>query len=614
MTSQASFSIRRILVIVLVLITPVVLLAQDYHYTLSWPTPQTHEYHITLTTDPQPGDHTVFQMPVWRPGRYIRQDYAAGVSNFEAIDRNGQPLKWRKITPSDWQVDNPVTGPITIRYRWYANVMDAGSSVLNPQQAYFNGVNLFMHVQDRYTAPCTLTLPDLPDDWKAATVLKRNAMDPRVFTAASYHELVDSPTILSPTLHSIRFEVDGATYYVHFQGNYGAGEAGDQRIREDFPRIIREQAALFGGVPMQEYHFIYQLVPQRMGHAVEHEYSSCYALYDQSAQSAAALSRLFSVTSHEFFHLWNVKRIRPAALWPYDYQNPPYTGLHWWTEGVTDYYTNLALVRTGLTDRDDYLDDLARQISRFESDFANRVVSPHDASFDSWLATSDYGNPNLQNSYYSLGSRVGLLLDLELRRLTDGSKGLDDVFRYLYATYYQKGLGVPEDGIQTACETVSGQSFQAFFDHHVSGTAPTDYADLFAPFGLSVSKDPNAGAGWQQVGIERVQKTDGNQLYLVSVTPGSDASRAGLGEGMAILEADGKNAANFDVGAFFSGASAGKKLPLKVWQNGEVVELTLKWSGKEVPYTYRISPANNATAAQRKLLEGWLSSKQGGRD
>lgn len=581
---------------------------QGYQYTMAWPAPQSHEYLITLTALPAAGEATVFQLPAWRPGRYILQDYAAGISHFEAMDRGGRPLGWHKRDVHSWQVENPEEGQITIRYRFYANVMDAGSSVLSLEQAYFNGVNLFMHVEGRYDEPCTLSINGLPASWKAATALMPAEGRTDVFTASNYHDLVDAPTIFSPTLRSFNFSVDGVDYYVHFQGIFNAGDAGEALIKKDFPKIISEQAALFGGVPMDAYHFIFQLVPQRMGHAVEHKYSSCYALSDVVAASAESLPRIYGVTSHEFFHLWNVKRIRPAALWPYDYQTIPYTGLHWWTEGVTDYYTNLTLVRAGLMSRENYLGQLSNQITYFESSYANSQVSPHAASFDSWLARSDYENPFLGTSYYALGSRVGLLLDLKIRTLTEGQKSLDDVFTFLYQNYYQKDLGVPEDGIREACETVSGHSFQEFFDRHVTGTGATDYPSLFEPFGLRVEKTFLAMAGWGHAGLLRSEQTpDGIQVNMV--VPDSDASRAGLGDGMMVVEVNGEAAGTFDPGAFFSQWEEGKKLDLKVRRAGREETLTLYWSGKNNLYDYRVTPIEMRDDGQKKMLEAWLASK-----
>ncbi len=584
--------------------------AQAYHYTLAWPEPHTHQYQVTLSAEAAMGDHTVFQLPAWRPGRYILQDYAAGVSHFDAVDAGGRRLAWRKTDVNSWRVENPPAGPITVRYRFYANVMDAGSSVLNLEQAYFNGINLFMHVQDRYEAPCTLAVNGLPADWKMAGSLRRSESESNVFHADSYHDLVDAPTIFSPTLRTLHFEVDGVDYYVHLQGRFGAGAAGEAKIREDFPKIIREQAAIFGGVPLEAYHFVFQFVPQRMGHAVEHKYSSCYVLMDAFVDQAENVPRIYGVTSHEFFHLWNVKRIRPAALWPYDYQEEAYTGLHWWTEGVTSYYTDLALVRSGLISEAEYLNRLGRLIADFENEYANEVVSPYEASFNSWLARSDYENPHHRNSYYSLGNRLGLLLDLEIRRLTEGARRLDDVFRYLYETYYENDQGIPEDGIQRACETVSGHSFQSFFDRHVTGTAATDYPVLFEPVGLTVTKTPDGDAGWFHVGINDLEATE-EGLFLESVTPGSDASRAGLGDGMLIRQVNGQIAAEFNAAGFFQSGNEGKTLSLQVMRAGEEVPLRLEWSGKNNQFRYTITPKEVADEDQLKRRRDWLGSKAG---
>ncbi len=581
---------------------------QGCQFTLAWPAPQTHAYLVTLTAAPSDGSSTVFQLPAWRPGRYILQDYAAGVSHFEALGEGGKPLAWGKRDINSWQVDNPASGPITIRYRFFANLMDAGSSVLNMEQAYFNGINLFMHAEGRYDEPCTLTINGLPEGWRVATALKPEGGKGNVFLASSYHELADSPTIFSPDLRSFGFQLDGVNYFVHFQGNFAAGDAGEARIREDFPKIIREQAAIFGGVPLERYHFIFQLVPQRMVHAVEHKYSSCYVLFDRMAASAESLPQLYGVTSHEFFHLWNVKRIRPATLWPYDYQVIPYTSLHWWTEGVTSYYTDLTLVRAGLMSRERYLQNLSRQINTFESSYANTQVSPAAASFNSWLARSEYKDPFLETSYYSLGNRVGLLLDLSIRARTSGEKSLDDVFVYLYENYYQKDLGIPEDGIREACEKVSGLSFREFFDRHVTGTAPTDYASLFEPFGLRFEQEFLAIAGWSHTGLISSEPTDdGIQVNLV--IPDTDASRAGLGEGMVIVEIDGQPAGDFDATDFFSSREAGKSLKMKVRRAGQEETLTLHWSGRDNKYGYGLIPVEAPDAGQQQMLDAWLGSK-----
>lgn len=578
-----------------------------YRYILSWEAPQTHEYHISLTTDPQEGAHTLFHLPAWRPGRYYIQDFAAGVSFFEAEDEKGRPLSWIKTGTHDWRVENPASGPITINYRFYANVLDAGSSVLNTEQAYFNGINLFMYVDGRLDVPCELTVSTMPADWKAATALRRDADRHNVFYADTFRALVDSPTILSPTLLTLQTEVDDVDYYLHFQGNFPGGEAVKERLLGNVRKIIGEQSALFGGVPLDEYHFIFQLVPYRAGHAVEHKFSSMYMRQDSVFASVKSVSSVNGVISHEFFHLWNVKRIRPAAMWPYDYQREAYTGLHWFTEGVTDYYADLTLVRAGLISREYYFRNLGRSISRLENSYAASIVPPYYSSYDSWLSRSNYANPLHRNSYYSLGDRVGLLLDLELRRRTRGEKSLDDVFRYLYQEYYQQDRGVPEDGVEQACEAVSGQSFEDFFDRYVRGTADIDYETLLNAMGLQLNRTVDEEAGLAHIGITRTKELSGF-LEVRGVVPGSDASRAGLSDDMVILALNGQHPQAFDAEAFFAEAKPGKKLKLRVYVHERYEEREVEFSGRNTQYVYDVAEMKKANAGQDKMLEAWLSS------
>ena len=577
-------------------------------YTLSWDAPQTHEYHISLTTLSKEGEYTLFQLPAWRPGRYYIQDFAAGISSFEAVDEEGKLLPWIKTATHDWRVQNPVSGSITIRYRFYANVLDAGSSVLNTEQAYFNGINLFMRVAGRDNEPCILTVPSMPTDWKAATALHRKDDAHNVFYANSFHELVDSPTILSPSLMTLHTEVDGVDYYLHFQGKFVGDDATKEQVLSNVSKIIEEQAAIFGGVPMEEYHFIFQLVPYRAGHAVEHEFSSMYMRQDTVFSSKDLVSSANGVISHEFFHLWNVKRIRPAAMWPYDYQKEAYTGLQWFTEGVTDYYASLVLVRAGLQAESSYLRNLSSSITRLENNYAASIVSPYYSSYDSWLSRSSYSNPLHRNSYYSLGARLGLLLDLELRRLTKGEKSLDDVFRYLYQDYYLKGKGVPEDGIQEACETVTGKSFARFFEKYANSTDEMDYETLLNPMGLQIERSVSERGGLSNVGIVRTREISGF-LEIQGVIPGSDASQAGLTDGQVILTLNGQHPKEFDADAFFADGKPGKKLALTIYEHEKRKKVDISFSGQHTQYTYQISKMEKTNRKQERMLGDWLKSK-----
>ena len=511
-------------------------------YRLRWGQPQEFTYFIELELYAQPGSFTDLQLPVWRPGRYILQDYAAAISRFEARDMNGVSLSWQKTEKSVWRVNNPVQGRITVKYAVYAKTLDAGSSYVDQNLVYFNGVNLFMYVKERIDQPCRLLIPDVPPGWKTATALTPTGK-PNEYRAASYHELADCPTMISPDLTSFQFEHAGLTVHLHFY-QYAAPSGAETVLIDNVRKITREQHALFDSWPFtaKEFHHLYLLLPFNMRHAVEHTTSAMYALPQTVATSASAFGGLYGITSHEFWHIWNVKTIRPAAIHPYDYSREQYTKLHWFTEGVTDYYTNLTLVRSGIMSRQQYLDELTKTLSLLHSLPQSKRVSPAESSWDSWLEPSDYKDPNQRLSFYLTGSRMGFFLDLEIRRRTDGKFSLDDVFRYLFREYAQKNKGYPENGIELVIHRLTGLDFSAFFDAYIYGVQPIDYVRFLAPFGLeAVFESLQTSDCLGRLGLSRYE-SDESGLYVKRLETDSELWLAGLGNGDLILEINGQPA------------------------------------------------------------------------
>ena len=579
----------------------------SYYYTLDWGAPNEHTYYITLKTEKQSGEATNFKIPAWRPGRYMLQNYAASVSHVLATDEKGRTLAIRKVDKDTWRVQNPTEGnTITIQYRYYANIIDAGSSYVGAFQAYFNGSNIFMYVENRYDSPCFLEIKRLPQDWKVASALtktdKRN-----VLTASNYHDLIDAPTILSPTLKQVKFQVQKSTIWVHFQGKHGLIDADDEIIIRDFTKIIQEQATIFGGLPLEEYHFIYQLLPWRIRHAVEHKFCAMFAMPEESAANGAALRDLYGITCHEFWHLWNVKRIRPAAMWPYQYHQEAYTTLHWFTEGVTEYYTELTMLRAGFYTPEQYFESICNDIDWLENSPSQEVVSPAMCSFDTWLVTSPFGNPQYKTSFYTSGHRVGLLLDLSIRTQTKGNKSLDDVFVSLYQDYYLKNLGVPEDGVQKACEKITGVSYAQFFADYVHGTKKVDYNAFLSPFGLKMIVKTTEEAGAKRLGLDKIEITQRGWL-VNTVKLGSDAFTAGLSDKDIITEIDGQSVSSIQPDIFANKLKAGDSFLVKVFSENQFKSFTVKFSGSLLPKEYQIAQEPKPTKEQSKLLKDWSSS------
>lgn len=584
-------------------------LQADYEYNLSWENPSEHTYEVSLRTPPAAGSFSDFELPAWRPGRYYVQDYAAAVSAFQALDEKGQALSVHKVSPTTWRVQNPSAGNVEVRYKCYAHFMDAGSSYLDPSQAYFNPVNLFVHLAGQYDVPCTLRVSSMERNWKAATALQRDPGRYNVFTAASYHDFVDSPTVISPTLKTLQSRIKGVDFYFHFQGKFPDEKAVEDAFQSNLDKIIREQWGLFGEMPLQRYDFIYQLLPYNMGHAVEHKYSAMFALPDRITSSPEAIARANGISAHEFFHLWNVKRIRPAALWPYDYQREQYTTLHWFTEGVTEYYTQLTLVRAGLISREQFYRVLAGNIRSLDGNFASTAISPAQSSMDSWLARSDYGPSYHGISYYTQGMRLGLLLDLRIRSLSKGKSSLDDVLRTLYSDYFQQGKGYGDADLQAVIEKAAGESFAGFFADFVFGTRQPDSGAILAEMGLELVREEMPDATWEKLGITRLREQEDKTLVLREVLPASDAARGGLEAGMSIEMVNGKPTVDFDAEAFFYSHKEGKKLDLQCQLHGQVEVYEVTWTNTMKPEDISISENRRMAKKTRKLLDAWLESQ-----
>ncbi|MCX7606044.1 MAG: PDZ domain-containing protein [Bacteroidia bacterium] len=506
-------------------------MAAPVRYRLTWDTPPRYTYHVEVEASPSKGKHTDFSLPAWRPGRYILQNYAGAVSHFSAYDGEGKPLPWRKVTKDTWRVQNPSRGSIRVQYRFYAKQIDAGSSYLSEGLVYLNPVNLLVYIPGRLEEPCELEIVSLPDGWDVATALPRQSH--RRFSARDYHQLVDCPVLAAPHLLSYTTSCEELTLHVHFWGRVGAKSLAP--FVEDLCKIIRVQKAIWGNkLPLSEYHFMYLLVPFQLRHAVEHETSAMFVLPEEGAASEEALKSFLGISAHEFFHVWNVKRLRPAALWPYRYDKECYTSLHWLTEGVTDYYTTLTLLRAGILSPEEYWKRLSTELSQIENGFAYQLFSPAELSVDSWLANSSYRPSHFQGSFYAAGKRVGFLLDMVLRRETKGKVTLDSLLRYLYSQYYEKGKGIPEDGVEKAAVRLGGAALRSFFARYVWGKESPIYEELLDGLPLRVHRERHILREWGCIGLSRV-RSEGEGLRVEEILPGSLAERAGIEIGDILL-------------------------------------------------------------------------------
>jgi predicted metalloprotease with PDZ domain len=583
--------------------------ADTVRYTIGWSNPASQLYHVTVTAAAR-GDSVVFSLPAWRPGRYILQNYAANVQNVRAHDDQGRPLPARWIDLDSWRVDAADGAAVTLEYEYYARTFDAGSSTLTPDAAYFNPVNLLPWVEGRKSDPVTLTL-EAPAEWAVATQLATRSGSTHRFVAPDYDRLADSPTIAAPNLVVWEYDVDGVRYRLAFRTIRGSLELGGytrDRIVADVSRLTREAVAVIDTAPFTEYWHLFQLVPYPFGHAVEHESSASYVLSDQLFTTASGYDGFLSIIAHEFFHAWNVKRIRPAALWPYDYSTPQLTRLHWVTEGITSYYAMLVRARAGLLDANGVTRIIASEINSLASTPGREVTSAELASLTSWHSGYGDGNPNKSLDFYTKGAALGLLLDLTIRDATDGARGLDDVMRLLWTRYYTQGRGYPEDGFQRAAEEVAGRSLDEFFSRYVSGTEELAWATTLEIVGFTARQNadpesPAATFGWR-LGVR------GGDVVVAAVLPGGPALDAGVMRDDTLVSIDGVPVDSPDLTASLRRYAPGDTVTVSLRrQSGpREVRVTLG-GGANIEWT--VEPVARPTARQARLREGWLAARAG---
>ena len=565
-------------------------------YHLSWDKPNSHYFHIRMdiaTTD----DAVDVRIPAWRPGRYIVQNYAKDIIDFEAADENGAALPFRKTDKGTWRIQTNGAETVVVRYKSYARTLDAGASYLDETEAYLNPITALMYVPGRELHPVSLTI-DKPDGWNVATAMNFND-EHGAYLVENYHELADSPLIVSPDLETFAFDYEGARIEIVFQGQ---GNYDPDKVIEDVRKIVAEQVEVMQDIPFERYVFLYHLVPYPMGHGVEHKNSTSIVVGPANFDNPGFYGGFLGVTAHEFFHVWNAERIRAEAIYHPDYSTENYTSMMWIHEGITSYYTTLTMARAGLLDTDQYLRNLAFTLQNYDGNYGRKVTSVAMTSWDSWTKTNE-APPHTYYSFYSAGNVLGLLLDLEVRGRTHNEKSLDAVFRYLNRTYAQQDRGVPEDGFEKALETVAGSSFQGFFDAYVYGTEDIDYNAFLQHAGLRLikSEDPNRPA----VRLGTAIGGDDEQAVIVSVRPESAAYEADLDIDDVLLELDGEAITRQNLSRLLTAYQPGDTATLTFERRGQQRQATLHFKNR-VNIRYQIQPVDTPSVLQQTIMEDWL--------
>jgi predicted metalloprotease with PDZ domain len=574
--------------------------APDIQYTVSMSKPATHllEVEMRMRWTAMP-DQAELKMPVWTPGSYLVREYARHVQDFAVKDASGRALAWRKINKNTWQIDSKGAAEIVASYKVYSNELTVRTNELNDEHAFFTPAALLMFPKGQLQAPSTVKVTPA-GNWKVATGLPAVSGQTNTFRAANFDVLYDSPFEVSDFIE-FSFDVQGKKhrYVITGEGNY------DQKaIARDTAKIVEECYKIFGELPYEDYTFIVNL---RGGGGLEHLNSTALQWQRFGFKPAARYKGFLGLVAHEYFHLWNVKRIRPDALGPFDYENENYTKLLWVAEGATEYYSNVLLRRAGLISDKEFLSarasgftDLASRPGRFET-------SLEEASMDAWIKyyRQDENSVNNQISYYDKGEIVNMMLDIVIRTSSNGAKSLDDVMRHLYNEFYKKGRNYTPEDYQKVSEMMAGRSLDDFFSKYVRGEADVDYAAMMAPMGLAVTAT-QANKGRAYIGADTAEEN--GRLTVRTVTVGTPAYEQGINTGDQIVAIDGYRATTQFLQTYLNEKKPGDTVKLTLFRFDKLRDLNFSLGGN-TRTEFSITPIDNSTAAQKALYRAYMNSE-----
>jgi len=571
----------------------------DINYTVSMPKPWTHllEVEMRYRAANMP-NQAELKMPVWTPGSYLVREYARHVEDFSVKNANGNDLTWRKINKNTWQIDTKGAKEVVARYNVYANELTVRTNELNSDHAFFNNAALLMFPKDGLNLPSTVRVAPY-GNWKVATGLPKVENQINTFRAENFDVLYDSPFEVGNFVETT-FNFRGVPHRLLFEGT---GNYDIEKTAKDIEKIVAQGVEIFGDVPYKDYLFIVNL---RGGGGLEHLNSTALQWNKFGFKPEANYKRFLNLVAHEYFHLWNVKRIRPDALGPFDYENENYTRLLWVAEGATSYYESVLMRRAGLITDKEALESKTAIIQALQNRPGRFETSLEDASFDAWIKyyRQDENSVNNQISYYDKGELVNFLLDLEIRAASKGAKSMDDVMRYLYSEFSKKNRNFTPEDFQRATEMMAGRSLNEFYSRYVRGTEEIDYNKILNGMGLRINLESDAK---KQAFLGGNLAQDGDRLMIRALPSDVPAYQFGLNTGDQIVAIDGNRASQTFLTSYMNEKKPGDKIKLTVFRFDALrdIEVTLGGRGRQ---DYAIVPVDNPSEEQKRLYQDYLKA------
>ena len=578
-------------------------------YDISVHDPNSHRLQVVIDIPDVAGPTVDLVLPSWVPGSYHIQDQARTIRGMQASQAGtGNILPISKQDKARWRVATEGVSHFEVRYEAYGHETEDDAVDVTDEHYFLNAGKFLPYIEGRDREPLEVSV-HIPPSWRAYSELAEVGRSPSRFRATDYDELVDEPIDCGTPLE-LSVQPAGIPHRILFCGRGSNFEA--HQVEADVMKITEAAIRLMGGSPLRHYTFFYHLADGRwpVQGGLEHKNSTSIVVGRTAFRPEEDYRSFLGVTAHEYFHLYNVKRIRPRVLGPFDYTKENYTHLLWAMEGSTDYFTHLLLLRSGLLTPPKYLAEQAKSIQQYTNIPGRRVASLEELSFNAWidLYKRYEETPNQSVSYYLKGGLVTLCLDLEIRHRTDGRSSVADIFRTLWEEYGKRDRGLEEDEILTVANRTSGLDLTEFFQRYVAGTTEIDFGTFLGYAGLRIEapehpagKEDEPPAGWLGVTL----KDDGGQARVASVRDDGPGRRAGLSPGDEIVAIDGQRVTHADLPKTMPKFPPGTSIELTVFRRGFLTSLTLE-TGKAPPEKLLIVPLDDASPLARRVHEGWL--------
>ncbi len=563
--------------------------ALDIAYTVALNDVASQQFHITTDINNINQPRLDLALPTWTPGWYVVENYGKNVLRLKITDASGKWIQPRMTRKQTWSVDTKGLNQIRVEYDYSATVLGLNQAKIATDFAFFTGIELFLEPVGHSKTPSTLKF-DLPAGWKLMSALK-NTSDPMTFSAADYDTLVDAPALMGK-FDVTKFEVEGKPHY------FAAAPAGvfnaekSKKFTEIWGETIKAQSAIFGGLPYEKYVAFYFFMPAQSNASGALEHLNSYVAFAPAGERSTP-EGIIGTGSHEFFHLWNVKRIRPAEMWPYDYSRDNETPSLWVSEGFTNYYGVVATYRAGVTSKENFLSRVADAAAGVENTEARKFIPPASSSMITWVG---YDTPQAFSiSYYTQGQNLAALLDLSIRNDTNGSATLDDVMRALYRDHYQKGKGFTTTDLIGIINRLTKKDYNGFFNSYVFGVDVPDYDKIFGYAGYKLERKQESTPDF---GFSVRPRNGG--FTLTGVEPNGAAAASNLREGDVIIKINGGSPFEAPFNTF-----ADKEIKLTINRGGEEIEVPMK-VGSRAYNAFSLTEMPNSSAQQMKIREGWL--------